>query len=86
MKFEYICVQIEQIHVLFQEPDETVKDLKDAGSLEALLEAFNTYAFKFNGACDAEYNSFDVMILLTGNMNFTDVAGSPSKFHRYHGH
>ena len=39
-----------------------------------LLKKFQDFGFRLNGACDAEDDSFDGMVLLTGRGdNFTDV-------------
>ena len=35
-------------------------------SLEELIEKFKEFANEVNGACDAEENSFDAMVLFTG--------------------
>ena len=31
-----------------------------------VLKSFQNYAFEVNGACDAEQNSYDAMVLFTG--------------------
>ena len=60
-----------------QEPDEHTKEWTTKNKIADLLVSFKNFANDFNDACDAEENSFDAMVLLTGNMKFEDVLDDP---------
>jgi hypothetical protein len=46
--------------------DEDTQQWDSESSLLGLLKSFQAFANKVNGACDAEEDSFDAMVLLTG--------------------
>ena len=58
--------QILRIVSLQDVNDEETRKWEAERTLKSLLYSFQDFAQKINGACDADQNSFDGMVLLTG--------------------
>lgn len=52
---------------------EYIKDWDSMTSLNSLLESFQMFANSVNDACDAERESYDAMVLLSGRLNYVNV-------------
>jgi len=57
---------INGIIIYKDDDDEYSRKWNSGKTLREMLKSFKAYAFKFNGACDADEDSYDAMILLTG--------------------
>jgi len=58
-------IAINGIHI-YKEDNEYTRQWNSETTLVKVLNSFQNYAFEVNGACDAEQNSYDAMVLFTG--------------------
>jgi len=58
-------IAINGIHI-YKEDNEYTRQWNSETTLVKVLTSFQNYAFEVNGACDAEQNSYDAMVLFTG--------------------
>ena len=54
------------MYILQQEDNEFTRMWNSQGNLTHVLESFKKFAEHQNAACDAETDSYDVMVLFTG--------------------
>ena len=52
--------------MFLQDDDDHTRQWNSANKLEDLLKRFQDFAYEVNDACDAEEDSYDLMVLLTG--------------------
>ena len=74
----YNCSAINQMPTIpkcLKEDDEETEIWNQQQSAEQLLNKFQDFARRVNGACDAEENSYDGMVLLTGRGDTLSEAG-----------
>jgi len=58
-------VALNGIHI-YKDDDDYSRKWSKAGKLTDMLKRFEDFAYEVNGACDAEQDSYDAMVLFTG--------------------
>jgi len=72
-------ISINGIHI-YKDQDEYTSFMSDDTTMEKMLHSFKEFAYQMNGACDAEEDSYDAMILFTGRNNLADVGDGPKGY------